>query len=141
MEFAAKLPPDYKMHGLNEKYILKRMMDKRLPDSVLKRPKQAYRAPMAGSFLSSPAKEYVTELLSERDLNLTGMFSPNSVNKLLEKVSGGQPATEMENMALSGIISSQLIYHQYILKDNFRPALPKLDNCRVIHEQNPVYSR
>ena len=27
MEFAAKLPPDYKMHGLNEKFILKRMMN------------------------------------------------------------------------------------------------------------------
>ena len=27
MEFAAKLPSDYKMHGLNEKFILKRMMN------------------------------------------------------------------------------------------------------------------
>jgi len=35
IEFAAKLPPDFKMHGLNEKFILKRMMDKRLPESVL----------------------------------------------------------------------------------------------------------
>jgi hypothetical protein len=48
--------------------------------------------------------------------------------------------TEMENMALSGIISSQLIFHQYILKDNFRPSIPQLPNCRIIHEQNPVYS-
>jgi hypothetical protein len=48
--------------------------------------------------------------------------------------------TEMENMALSGIISSQLIYHQYILKDSFRPEPAQLENCRVIHEQNPIYS-
>ena len=140
MEFAAKLPSDYKMHGLNEKYILKRMMNNRLPDSVLKRPKQAYRAPMAGSFFSSPAREYVLELLSEKDINGTGLFAPNSVKRLLEKLSKGDMATEMENMALSGMISSQIIYHQYILKDNFRPSATPLNNCRVIYEQNPIYT-
>jgi asparagine synthase (glutamine-hydrolysing) len=140
MEFAAKLPPDFKMHGLNEKYILKRMMNNRLPESVLKRPKQAYRAPMAGSFMSSTAREYTLDLLSEHDINQAGLFSSSSVQRLLDKVSTGEMATEMENMALSGIISSQLIYHQYILKDNFRPALIPLKNCQVIHEPNPVYS-
>jgi asparagine synthase (glutamine-hydrolysing) len=140
MEFAAKLPPDFKMHGLNEKFILKRMMNNRLPASVLKRPKQAYRAPIANSFLSSTAREYVTDLLSERDINQTGMFSSQSVQKLLKKISNGDLVTEMENMALAGIISSQLIYHQYILKDNFRPSVIQLNNCRIVHEQNPIYS-
>ena len=95
---------------------------------------------MAGSFFSSPAKEYVMELLSEKDLNITGLFAANSVRKLLEKLSKGEMATEMENMALSGMISSQIIYHQYILKDNFRPSAPPLDNCRVIYEHNPIYT-
>lgn len=140
MEFAAKLPPDYKMHGLNEKFILKRMMNKRLPESVLKRPKQAYRAPIASSFLSSPAREYVMDLLSEQDINQTGMFSYNAVQKLLSRISTGELVTEMENMALAGIISTQLVYHQYVLKDNFRPSIPQLINCRIIHEQNPIFS-
>ena len=140
IEFAASLPADYKMHGLNEKYILKKMMHNRLPESVLKRPKQAYRAPIAGSFLSSPAREYVMELLSEKDINQTGLFSYSSVQRLLDKISLGEMVTEMENMALSGIISSQLIYHQYILKDSFRPVSAQLGNCRVIREQNPIYS-
>lgn len=137
IEFASKLPPGYKMHGLNEKFILKRMMDGRLPDSVLKRPKQAYRAPIAGSFLSSPAREYAMDLLSEQDINQTGMFSYHAVQKLLNKISTGELVTEMENMALAGIISTQLIYHQYVLKDNFRPQIPRLINCRIIHEENP----
>ena len=140
IEFAAKLPPNYKMRGLNEKFILKRMMNNRLPVSVLKRPKQAYRAPIASSFLSSPAREYVMELLSEHDINQTGMFSYNTVQKLQNKISAGNLVTEMENMALSGIISSQLIYHQYILKDNFRPSITQLNNCEVIYEKNPIYS-
>jgi asparagine synthase (glutamine-hydrolysing) len=140
MEFAAKLPPDFKMHGLNEKFILKRMMKNRLPENILKRPKQAYRAPISSSFLSSPARDYVLSLLSENDINQAGMFSSSTVQKLQNKISTGALVTEMENMALSGIISSQLIYHQYILKDNFRPSVPKLDYCKVIHEKNPIYS-
>jgi len=140
MEFAAKLPPDFKMHGLNEKFVLKRMMKNRLPESVLKRPKQAYRAPISSSFLSSPAREYALNLLSEHDINQTGLFSFNTVQKLQNKISSGTLVTEMENMALSGIISSQIIYHQYILKDNFRPSILPLDNCNVIYEKNPIYS-
>jgi len=139
MEFAATLPSEYKMHGLNEKFILKKMMHDRLPESVLKRPKQAYRAPIAGSFLSSPAKEYVMEILSEKDINQTGLFSYNIIQKLLDKISLGEMTTEMENMALAGIISTQILYHQYIIKDKFRPVISQLNNCKVIFEQNPIY--
>jgi asparagine synthase (glutamine-hydrolysing) len=139
IEFAATLPSGFKLHGLNEKFILKRMMNNRLPGSVLKRPKQAYRAPIARSFLSSPAREYVMDLLSEKDITSTGLFAYPVVQKLLQKISTGDLVTEMENMALAGTISSQLIYHQYILKDQFMPSISPLNNCRIIHEQNPVY--
>jgi asparagine synthase (glutamine-hydrolysing) len=128
------------MHGLNEKYILKRLMQDRLPASILKRPKQAYRAPIAGSFLSSPSKEYVMDLLSEQGINLTGMFSSSAVQKLINKISSGEMVTEMENMSLAGLISTQILYHQYILKDSYRPSPAILNNCRVIHEKNPIYA-
>jgi hypothetical protein len=68
------------------------------------------------------------------------MFSSHLVQKLLKKISNADLVTEMENMALAGVISSQLIYHQYILKDNFRPSIRQLNNCRIVHEQNPIYS-
>jgi asparagine synthase (glutamine-hydrolysing) len=140
IEFAASLPPEYKMHGLNEKYVLKRMMHNRLPEAVLKRPKQAYRAPIAGSFLSSSARDYTMDLLSEQGIGKTGLFTYPAVQKLIARISSGELATEMENMALAGIISTQLLYHQYILKDNFRPQAIRLMNCRIIYEQNPIYS-
>ena len=74
IEFAATLPPDFKMHGLNEKYILKKMMEGRLPESILKRPKQAYRAPIANSFFSSSHSLYVNELLSEKGIERNRTF-------------------------------------------------------------------
>jgi asparagine synthase (glutamine-hydrolysing) len=139
IEFTASLPPDFKMHGLNEKYILKRMMDGRLPESVLKRPKQAYRAPIAGSFLSTPSREYIMDLLSEKDINQTDIFAYNAVQKLINKVETSELVTEVENMALAGIVSTQLLYHQYILRDNYRPQVSPLKNCRIQYEQNPAY--
>jgi asparagine synthase (glutamine-hydrolysing) len=140
MEYAAKLPPDFKLKGLNEKYILKRMMQNRLPGGILRRPKQAYRAPVASSFLSSSGRQYVTELLSEQGLNKTGIFNHQAVQKLFTKISAENLVSEMENMALAGIISTQLLYHQYILKDDFRPQITRLKDCRVIYEQNTIYS-
>jgi len=134
IEFAASLPPDFKMHGLNEKYILKRMMDGRLPESVLKRPKQAYRAPIAGSLFSSPAKDYVMDLLSEQDIQGSGLFSWPAIEKFMKKIASGDLVTEMENMTLAGILSTQILYHQYIAKDRFRPEAAKLDNLRVIRD-------
>jgi asparagine synthase (glutamine-hydrolysing) len=136
IEFAAKLPPGYKMHGLNEKYILKRMMNNRLPVNVIKRPKQAYRAPVAGSFFHSSGKDFTHGLLAADELARTGVFDPTGVQKLLSKVISGVQVTEMENMALAGILSTQLLYHQYIIKDSFIPALPGIGQCLVIQEEN-----
>ncbi|MBN2762690.1 MAG: asparagine synthase (glutamine-hydrolyzing) [Bacteroidales bacterium] len=135
IEFAAKLPPEFKMHGLNEKYILKMMMKGRLPESVIKRSKQAYRAPIANSFFSSSHHMYVNELLSEKGLKETGLFNPDAVQKLTGKIKQNPMATEIENMALAGILSTQLLYHQYITGKRYRPELEELKNCRVIDDR------
>jgi asparagine synthase (glutamine-hydrolysing) len=138
IEFAASLPPDFKMKGLDEKYIMKKMMDNRLPDSVLKRPKQAYRAPGAGSFFSQGKTGYADDLLSESGLRKTGIFDPAPVQRLLHKVKSGQMASETDNMALSGILSTQILIHQFILKDDFLPGTAALEDCRIYRE-NALY--
>jgi asparagine synthase (glutamine-hydrolysing) len=68
IEFCASLPPDYKLKGLNEKVLLKKMMKGRLPEEILHRPKQAYRAPILSSFLGEDAPNYVREVLSPESL-------------------------------------------------------------------------
>ncbi len=51
MEFCMGLRSQDKLRGLNEKYILKKLMNGHLPESVVKRSKQAYRAPVASGLL------------------------------------------------------------------------------------------
>jgi len=44
-----------------KKYLLKKLLRNRIPESILKRPKQAYRAPIKSVFLSKESSEYVKE--------------------------------------------------------------------------------
>ncbi|MEQ1516150.1 MAG: asparagine synthase (glutamine-hydrolyzing), partial [Usitatibacteraceae bacterium] len=63
IEFANKLPPQLKLHGLTEKYLLKKSMAGLLPESVRKRTKQPYRAPDSQSFfVGGRPVDYVAEL-------------------------------------------------------------------------------
>jgi len=114
VEFAAKLPIRMKMKVLQEKYLLKRCAEGLIPRSVQSRPKQPYRAPDALCFLEPAAREYVDELLSADCLRRYGIFEPAPVAKLLEKVRSGRPISVRDNMALVGIISTQLVMHQFV---------------------------
>lgn len=52
IEFANSLPPQWKIRGLTEKHILRRAVADLLPESILQRTKQPYRAPDCSSFFN-----------------------------------------------------------------------------------------
>ena len=118
VEFAAGIPPRLKMKVLNEKYILKRAVGNLVPLSIKKRAKQPYRAPEVKSFFGGDARvarhEYVDELLSAKNIQKDGIFNPVSVQKLVEKAQKGQAIGIRDNMALVGILSTQLVIDQFV---------------------------
>jgi asparagine synthase (glutamine-hydrolysing) len=135
IEFCASLPPDYKLKGLNEKVLLKKMMKGRLPEEILKRPKQAYRAPILSSFLGEKAPEYIQDLLTSASLSEAGIFNPDSVARLLLKMNSGKAYSEIDNMALTAIISTQILYQQFIKEFKYLNN-SQLTNCMVRSETN-----
>ncbi len=117
VEFCARLPLHYKMRGLNEKYILKKCMKDYLPVEILKRSKQPYLAPDSKSFFhNGRAADYVEELLSEECIKQFGYFNPKPTRLLVNKCRRGRFIGFKDNMALVGILSTQLL-HQYFIKD------------------------
>lgn len=114
VEFASTLHPHLKMKVLNEKYLLKRCVSGMIPPSVGKRSKQPYRAPEAKSFFSGLRPDYVDELLSPRRIRQEGIFDPGAVEKLAANFSQGAAAGARDNMALTGILSTQLVADQFI---------------------------
>ena len=113
VSFAAQLPPTLKMKVLNQKYLLKQAADGLIPDSIKNRYKQPYRAPDGKSFFS-PSPEYVEELLCEEQLRRDGVFQASSVTALVQKFKSGRVTGEKDNMALIGILSTQLLLNQFI---------------------------
>ena len=114
VEFASRLPAFLKMKVLNEKYLLKQCAAGLIPPSVAKRHKQPYRAPEACSFLQPAAREYMEELLSPEQLRRDGIFDARAVALLLDKFRKGAAIGIKDNMGLVGIVSTQLLLHQFI---------------------------
>jgi asparagine synthase (glutamine-hydrolysing) len=135
IEFAAKLPESLKLHGLNEKYLLKKMIEDRIPRSISKRPKQAYRAPISSSFFDQSENGYVESILDHNTIDDYGIFDSTLVTSLVDKIKKIGTASEVENMIVTGIISTQLFYKFFILGQSPVP-MPEPKNLLRIIEEN-----
>ena len=136
IEFCSKLPWNHKIRGLNEKYLMKKLMDGRLPDEVVHRPKQAYRAPVASSLTSEKAPEYLREVLSPGMLSKYGIFNTASVEKLLGKMGEGKTVTENENMAVAGILSTQILMDMFASGNNPYRETEMRVKCPVTYDKS-----
>ncbi len=133
IEFSAKLPDSYKLNCLNEKFLLKRMSVGKIPESITKRSKQAYRAPIVTSFFNANSPLYISEILSEDTINEFGIFNPDKVRSLISKIKKELNLSEIDQMAIAAILSTQLLYKLFI-KNTILPNVECLANLRIIHE-------
>ncbi|MFZ5819925.1 MAG: asparagine synthase (glutamine-hydrolyzing) [Chloroflexota bacterium] len=110
VDYSIGLPVHFKMLGLREKAVLKRAMAGLLPLETIERYKQPYRAPIRSVFFGGDSPEYVSEYLSPGKLAETGYFEPSAVKTLIAKCQSDARISETEEMALAGILSTQLLY-------------------------------
>jgi asparagine synthase (glutamine-hydrolysing) len=129
VEFCNRLDPRLKMRGLQEKWLLKMAAQPWLPETIRRRPKRPYRAPIHRSFFNPQPLPYVRELLSEGALKRVGVFKPAPVAQLLKKIESGAGVGETDDMALSGILSTQLLEERFVR--SFRRASPVGTSDRV----------
>lgn len=115
IEFLSTLPENFKLKGLNEKYLLKKTMNGKIPDSIIQRPKQAYRSPIGPAFFNGSKVDYFDSLVSNNKVNEYGVFDQQKVRNIIDKIHKSKFSTEMENMVIMTIISTQLFYKMFIL--------------------------
>jgi len=128
IEWMAAVPAACKLYGLQEKYLLRQMAQKLLPETIRRRPKQPYRAPIQPSLLQGQTAALVEELLQPASLQQSAVFDPLKAQRLLHKAKTQAGLSETDNMALIGVLSTQLLYRMFIAE---RPqasaaALPEL---------------
>lgn len=115
-EFAARVPPRFKMKVLNEKNLLKKAAADLVPPFLGTRPKQPYRSTDAPSFFDTARRrarfDYVDELLSPVRIARTGLFDPGAVSRLVDKARAGEIVGVKDNMALVTVLSTELVAEQ-----------------------------
>lgn len=114
IEFSNKVPPKYKMNGLNEKYLLKKAMGCYIPNVITNRPKQPYRSPDIISFTGHNAKEYINDLIGDEMIRKYNYFDSNKVRLLLKKITAGKAIGYKDNMAFMAILSTQCLHRLFI---------------------------
>ncbi len=131
IEFCSKLPDNYKLNCLNEKFILKRLSLGKIPPSISSRSKQAYRAPIANSFISQMGFNHIAEILSDSVVKSFGIFDATKVNNLITKMRQQTVVSEIDQMAIAGIISTQLL-NKFFITDPIVIPRNNLNNYKLI---------
>jgi asparagine synthase (glutamine-hydrolysing) len=89
VEYAATLPPDFKLRGRTSKYLFRRVLEKHLPASVFQKRKQGFAVPKAIWFQRDLEREARERLLDARTLR-RGYFDRRVLERVLRLHSTGQ---------------------------------------------------
>jgi asparagine synthase (glutamine-hydrolysing) len=114
--FIARLHPRWKLRGLHDKYLLRKLGLRWLPRSIALRKKAMFRAPF-DSFHLETAPPFVEQLLSEESLKRTGYFDPAAVAHWRKAYRGLwlNPSQKVSvEMGLVGVFATQLWHHTFI---------------------------
>jgi len=83
-EYAASLPPEYKLKGNKGKHILKKAVEDLLPKTILQRPKKGFGIPIAG-WLKGRLNPLMHDLLAPERLKKQDLFNAGFVQKLIKE--------------------------------------------------------
>jgi asparagine synthase (glutamine-hydrolysing) len=88
LEWAATLPPSFRLRAREGKYLLKKAMEQKLPREILYREKMGFCIPLAGWF-RGPLRAAVRQRLLAGVLNQIDLFDMAFIERLLDEHSCG----------------------------------------------------
>jgi asparagine synthase (glutamine-hydrolysing) len=86
VEFCTQIPPDLKLNGFSEKYILKKAAGDLIPRQIVEREKFGFVAPGSPVLLRQKL-DWVNDLLSYERIRRQGYFNPDTVEFLKKQYS------------------------------------------------------
>jgi asparagine synthase (glutamine-hydrolysing) len=110
VDFLARVPPDLKIHGFNQKYILRKAMKGVLPQPILTRRKAAFGLPIR-SWFKNELRAMLTDMLSEDRVRRRGLLKPAAVTRMIRDNEAGE---RDYTLPLWGLLTLEL-WHQAFL--------------------------
>jgi asparagine synthase (glutamine-hydrolysing) len=95
IEWAARLPSDYKYHQKQKKYILKQIVYKYIPRELMDRPKMGFAIPVE-VWLSNELKPLVNSYINEEKLSEHGLFNVKAVMGILKSFYAGNTERHLQ---------------------------------------------
>jgi len=126
LEFAARLPETFKVRGFTTKYILKNALRNRVPKEILHRKKVGFPVPF-GSWLRNELKDFVSDVLLDRETLARGYFRRSSVEGL---VAEHQRSGRFSKEILS-LLSLELWHRAFSVSNTMRIPTPELVAAQV----------
>ena len=145
VDLANHLPANHKMLGVDEKHLLKRAFADLVPEAILRRDKQPYRAPDAAAFFA-PSPDWFEEVMGAEAIERAAVFDADRAGHLLAKCRRAVTSSRMlgntDNMRVIAVLSTQLLHRQFIegsgATTEGRPAQPMLHHDRLAPDGTPV---
>jgi asparagine synthase (glutamine-hydrolysing) len=82
VEFALRIPPEYKLRNGTHKVILKKAFADLLPEQIINRSKKGFEVPFAQWFQQPQWRSLLVDMLAEDRLRSQGIFNPPDVIRL-----------------------------------------------------------
>jgi asparagine synthase (glutamine-hydrolysing) len=82
VDFASRLPENFKLNGSKSKFVLRQLMKDKLPAEIMRRPKIGFDIPVH-DWLRGVLSPLLMETLSEDAVRATGLFHWTGVEKIL----------------------------------------------------------
>lgn len=123
-EFAARMPPEYKLRGMDEKYVLKQVARPNLPPHPADHKKRAFYTPIREWFFTRERSDQVEQYLNEASLLESGLFDPAVVAAMRRQIESEAPPTNYNayyrvmklEWTLLLVLSVQVLFKQFVLK-------------------------
>ncbi len=111
-DFAFGLPDTMKIRGLNEKYIVKMLARRYVPEAITKRKKFPYRAPI--NIREILKDDYARYMLSTGCVKQFGVFNEKAVERFLSAALSKEEPNERDCMLFMGFLTTQILYDRFI---------------------------
>jgi asparagine synthase (glutamine-hydrolysing) len=110
LEYAATIPSSLKLRDGTTKYLLRKLLQRRLPASILERPKQGFAAPI-GRWLAGPLRSMGQQVLFDGRLEQRGILSTAAVKRLWDDHGAGRAD---HRHRLWAVMMLELWFREYI---------------------------
>jgi len=113
MEFAYNLPQEFKIKDGTPKYLMKKLLQRYLPDDLVYRRKWGFPAPI-GNWLSNDLSYLIEKWLDPKLIREQGLFNDKQVQYYVTEFRNGK---KFHDKRVWSLIFFQMWYHKYIVNN------------------------